>query len=92
MKKINIAIIGCGYIADYHARGLQELANVEIVIAVDIQIEAAKKFASSYNIKEVATDAMNIVHRDDIDAVILGVPNKYLCWYLLNQTSFGKKQ
>ena len=46
MKKINIAIIGTGYIADYHARGLQAQANVEIVIAVDTRIEAAKKFAS----------------------------------------------
>ncbi len=90
MKKINIAIIGCGYIADYHARGLQELANVEIVIAVDIQIEAAKKFASSYNIKEVETDAMNILHRDDIDAVILGVPNKYHAPYALEFLKNGK--
>jgi predicted dehydrogenase len=90
MKKINIAIIGCGYIADYHARGLQELANVEIVIAVDIQIEAAKKFASSYNIKEVATDAMSILDRDDIDAVILGVPNKYHAPYALEFLKNGK--
>ena len=35
MKKIQIAIIGTGYIADYHARGLKALAKVEITIAID---------------------------------------------------------
>ena len=77
MKKIKIAIIGAGYIADYHARGLQALANVEIAIVVDTRIEAAQKFASRYSIKEVGNDAMNLTQRDDIDAVVLGVPNKY---------------
>lgn len=90
MKKTRIAIIGCGYIADYHARGLQALANVDLAIAVDTNMEAAKKFASSYHIKEVETDAMNIVHRDDIDAVILGVPNKYHAPYALEFLKNGK--
>ena len=90
MKKIKIAIIGTGYIADYHARGLQALAHVEIVIAVDTRIEAAKKFAASYNIKEVETDAMSIVDRDDIDAVVLGVPNKFHAPYALEFLKNGK--
>jgi len=42
MKKIKIAIIGAGYIADYHARGLQALPNVEIAIVIDTQSEAAE--------------------------------------------------
>ncbi len=90
MRKIRIAVIGAGYIADYHARGLQELANVEIAIVVDTQIEAARKFASTYNIKEVGTDAMSIVGRDDIDAVVLGVPNKYHAPYAIEFLKNGK--
>ncbi|MCK4991714.1 MAG: Gfo/Idh/MocA family oxidoreductase, partial [Bacteroidales bacterium] len=72
MKKIKIAVIGAGYIADYHARGLQALSNVEIAMVVDTQAEAAQKFASKYSIKEVGNDAMNLLQRDDIDAVVLG--------------------
>lgn len=37
MQKLKVAIIGTGSIADYHAHGLQTLANVEIAIAVDTQ-------------------------------------------------------
>ncbi|MEA3476876.1 MAG: Gfo/Idh/MocA family oxidoreductase [Bacteroidota bacterium] len=90
MKSIKIAIIGCGYIADYHARGLQAQANVEIAMAVDTQLEAAKKFAASYNIKEVESDAMSILDRDDIDAVVLGIPNKYHAPYALEFLKNGK--
>ena len=90
MKKIKIAIIGAGYIADYHARGLQALPNVEIAIVIDTQTEAAEKFASKYNIKEVGSDAMSLLQRDDIDAVVLGVPNKYHAPYALEFLKNGK--
>ena len=90
MKKIRIAVIGAGYIADYHARGLQALANVEIAMVVDTQAEAAEKFASKYSIKETGTDAMSILDRDDIDAVVLGVPNKYHAPYALEFLKNGK--
>ena len=90
MRKIKIAVIGAGYIADYHARGLQALANVEIAIVVDTQIEAANKFAAKYSIKEVGTDAMSILHRDDIDAVVIGIPNKYHAPYAIEFLNNGK--
>ena len=90
MKKIKVAIIGTGFIADYHARGLQTLANVEIAIAVDIQPGSAKKFAAKYNIKEIVSDAMSIAGRKDIDAVILGIPNKFHCPYALEFLKNGK--
>jgi len=90
MKKIKIAIIGAGYIADYHARGLQALPNVEIAIVIDTQSEAAEKFASKYSIKEVGSDAMSLLQRDDIDAVVLGVPNKYHAPYALEFLKNGK--
>jgi len=90
MKKIKVAIIGAGYIADFHTRGLQTLENVEIAIVVDTQIENAKKFAAKYNIGEVETDAMNIVEREDIDAIIIGTPNKFHGPYALEFLKNGK--
>ncbi len=83
MRKIRIAIIGTGYIAHYHARGLQALANVEVAIAVDNQLETAKKFAEKYNIEETASDVMSIIDRTDIDAVIIGTPNKFHAPYAI---------
>lgn len=83
MKTIKVAIIGTGFIAEYHTRGLLGLADIEITVAVDTQIKSVKKFASKYNIKEIATDTNSIVDRDDIDAVIIGTPNKFHAPYAL---------
>jgi len=90
MNKIRIAIIGTGYIADYHARGLQALADVDIAIAVDTRIEAAQKFAEKYHIEEAVSDALTIAGRDDIDAVVIGIPNKYHAPYAIDFLKNGK--
>ena len=76
MKKIRIALIGAGFIADYHARGLQSIPNVEIVAVVAKEMDEARSFALKYNIKDVFTDISNIINNDDINAVIIGTPNQ----------------
>ena len=90
MKKLKVAIIGTGYIADYHARGLQSLPEVEIAFSVDTNPEAAQKFAAKYNIKETITDPLSIANRDDLDAVIIGIPNKFHAPYALEFIKNGK--
>lgn len=41
--KTRIALIGAGFISDYHARGLQTLADVEIVAVVSKNLDNAQK-------------------------------------------------
>jgi len=90
MKKIRIALIGAGYISDYHARGLQSLPDVEIVAVVGLPIKAAEDFAQKYNIKEVTTDALSLTKRNDIDAVIISTPNKFHAPYAIEFMNNGK--
>ena len=90
MKKIKVAIIGTGYIGDYHARGLLTIPDVKVAIAVDTRLGHAKKFAEKYNINEVISDAMSISGRDDIDAVIIGIPNKFHAPYAIEFLKNGK--
>lgn len=91
MKKVNVALIGAGYIADYHARGLQVLPDVEIVAVVGLPIEAAREFADKYGIKEAATEVTGLVDRDDLDAVIIGTPNKFHAPYAIEFLKNGKE-
>mgnify|MGYP002632165251 CR=1 FL=1 len=90
MKKIKIALIGAGYISDYHARGLQTLPDVEIAAVVGLPIETAKTFAEKYQIKEVTTDALSLVDREDIDAVIISTPNKFHAPFAIEFLNSGK--
>jgi predicted dehydrogenase len=85
-----IALIGTGYIADYHARGLQKLPGVEIVCVVSLLEDQAKEFAGRYGIKEIFSDYKDILKRDDIDAVIIGIPNKFHAPYAIEFMQNGK--
>ncbi|MCB0732024.1 MAG: Gfo/Idh/MocA family oxidoreductase [Ignavibacteriae bacterium] len=77
MKKIKIVLIGAGFIADYHARALQLLPEVEIAGVVGLPIEAVKGFANKYNIHNVSTDYKDFLKNKEIDAVIISTPNKF---------------
>ncbi len=90
MKKIKIALIGAGYIADYHARGLQLLDNVEITTVVGLPIESAKVFADKYNIKNVTTDYKKLLNSNEVDAVIIGTPNKFHAPFAIDFLENGK--
>jgi predicted dehydrogenase len=77
MKKIKIALIGAGFIADYHARGLQQNDEVEIYGVVSLPIESAESFAEKYGIKNYSDNYKDFVENNEINAVVISTPNKF---------------
>ena len=47
---IRAAIVGTGYIADFHARGIQNADGVELVAVCDANATVAKAFASGFGV------------------------------------------
>ncbi|MCY1723168.1 Gfo/Idh/MocA family oxidoreductase [Prolixibacteraceae bacterium Z1-6] len=90
MKNVRIAMIGAGYIADYHTRGLQSIEGVEVVAVVAKTVEEAQNFANKYGIKEATDDVAKLYGRDDIDAAVIGTPNKFHAPYAINFIENGK--
>ncbi|WP_419211302.1 Gfo/Idh/MocA family protein [Maribacter sp. X9] len=85
-----IALIGAGFISDFHARGLQAQPNVEIVAVVSKNIDNARKFALKYNIKEALNDITPLVTKEDLDAVIISTPNQFHAPYAIAFLQNGK--
>ncbi len=90
MEKVKIALIGAGFIADYHARGLQTIPEVDIVAVVSKNLENAEKFALKYNIKEALNDIQPLVANPDLDAVIISTPNQFHVPYAIAFLQHGK--
>lgn len=90
MKTMKVALIGAGYIAHYHARGLQAIPGVELTAVAARTLESAKNFAKKYNIKEATSDALSLVESNDIDAVIISTPNKFHTPYAIEFLNNGK--
>ena len=83
-------MVGAGYIADYHTRGLQAIQGVEVVAVAAKTVEEAQKFADKYGIKDVTDDALSLADRKDIDAVVIATPNKFHAPFAIEFLNNGK--
>ncbi len=91
MKKIRLAVIGTGYIADYHVRGLLAQPGVEITAVAAATESSVTAFAAKYRLKAfLTTDAPALVAREDVDAAIISTPNKFHAPYALMFLGHGK--
>ncbi|AYN68633.1 gfo/Idh/MocA family oxidoreductase [Euzebyella marina] len=75
MKKIKIALIGAGYIAEYHIRALQKIDAIEIAAIVARTEKSAQAFANKYKIENAFTRIEPILQDPSIEAVVLSTPN-----------------
>ena len=90
MEKIKVALVGAGYIANYHARGLQSIPGVELAAVVAGSLQAAQDFAAKYNIVGAFDSIDPVVERSDIDAVVIATPNKFHAPYAIKFLKNGK--
>ena len=74
MKKLRSAIIGCGGIAQVHAKVLSELDTCEFVACADIRFERAEKMANTYNLKAYSS-MEELLDNEEIDVVHLCTPH-----------------
>ncbi|CAM3722602.1 Gfo/Idh/MocA family protein [Marinicrinis lubricantis] len=72
--KVRFGIIGCGIIADVHARVVALLSEAELIGVTDVNREHAKRFAARHHCR--AYESIEALLRDDkIDAVCICTPS-----------------
>ncbi len=68
MKKYRVGLIGCGGIANAHAKAYLDL-NLKIAAAADINTHRLKEFGELYNIKNLYTDYKAMLREEKLDIV-----------------------
>lgn len=69
-----IGIVGAGSVAQLHADGFGRAGNPPAVVC-DVDLERARTLAAQFPGAEATTDLDALLARDDVDAVVIGVPN-----------------
>ena len=77
MKKINVAIVGCGRISDLHAPGYLKNPNAEIYAVCDEDQDRALQKAQEWGVGRnlIYTDYVELLKNENIDAVELLIPH-----------------
>lgn len=74
MSKLNVALIGAGFISNYHIKGLRTAGADVRAISSRSQASAQAK-AAEFEIPDFTTDNSAIFSRDDVDAVVIVTPD-----------------
>jgi predicted dehydrogenase len=72
---VRIGMLGSGFVANFYMLGLRDLSGWEMAVVCSPTEEHAQAFAEKWDIPEWQTDLEKVVKRDDLDLVLLGLPN-----------------
>lgn len=75
MKKINVGVIGTGFIGPTHIEALRRLGFVNVMALADIDEQTAKQKAEQLSIPAAYGDYRDLLKDKDIDAVHVCTPN-----------------
>lgn len=75
-RTVKIGILGAGMIGKVHARHFGEAEGAEVVAIADAFPAAAQNAAAQFGIPKVHEKPDDLLADPDIEAVVLGVPNK----------------
>ena len=77
---MRVALIGSGWIQDFHARGVLAFPGAEIVAVANHREESARVFAEGYSIPRVITDWRALTADETVEAAIVATPNALHAW------------
>ncbi|WP_256761719.1 Gfo/Idh/MocA family protein [Cohnella sp. WQ 127256] len=90
-QKIRIGLIGAGNIGNIHLQEFGKLTEeCEIVAITDTFLPLAKQRAEHYGIPVVSATPEELIGREDIDAVIVAVPNQAHASLTIRALEHGK--
>jgi len=90
-RTIKLGIIGAGNIGAVHATEFSKLKErCEIVAISDVSRPLAESRAAQFGIPSVEESAETLIARSDIDAVVIGVPNRFHADFAVSALEAGK--
>lgn len=88
---IRIGIIGAGNIGGVHAKEFSALSDqCQITAITDAYLPLAQEKATLYGIAAVVETPEALIEREDVDAVIIGVPNQHHAPLAIRAIEAGK--
>jgi predicted dehydrogenase len=72
---LRVALLGAGWIMDFHASAVAEHPGAELVAAANWRTPSLVRLAERHGIPRTTTDWRGLVTDPEVDAVVIGTPN-----------------
>ena len=79
MSNVRIGLLGSQFISTLHYEALARVPNAEVLAVASPTRAHVEAFAAEHQIPHWHTDYRQLLERDEIDMVVLGVPNDLHC-------------
>jgi predicted dehydrogenase len=89
-KKVRVGIIGSQFVSTIHAEALRRAPDAELVAVASPTKGNAKAFARKHGLRRHFTDYRKLLAMDEIDLVVLGIPNDVHCQVTVDAAAAGK--
>src|SRR5258706_15380231 len=89
-RKVRVGIIGSQFISTIHVEALKPCADAEVLAVASPTKNNARNFAKKHGIAHHFTDYRKVLEMDEIDMVVLGIPNQLHCQATVDVASAGK--
>jgi predicted dehydrogenase/nucleoside-diphosphate-sugar epimerase len=76
-RTLRIGIVGCGRVAEFHARAVQSASNAQLVGVADLNGGSAQRFANEHKITNVCSSLEELLSVCKLDAVHIVTPPAY---------------
>ena len=89
-QPVRAGILGSQFVSTIHVESLKTIPGAEIAAVASLTEAHVKAFAAKHGIPSAFTDYRRILDRNDVDVVVLGIPNDLHCQVTLDAAAAGK--
>src|SRR5882672_7238226 len=88
--KVRVGIIGSQFISSIHVDALKRCADAEVLAVASPTKNNARNFAKKHGIPHHFTDYRKLLEMDEVDLIVVGIPNDLHCRVTLDATAAGQ--
>jgi len=90
MEKVGVGLVGSQFVSTIHAESLKQVPRAELVAVASPTRGHASAFAKAHGIPHSFTDYRKMLEMDEVDLVMIGVPNDLHCQVTCDAAAAGK--